>query len=86
MSETTLPTPARLGAEEAVDADRPLLPAGSIAAPLSALSFWLAIGLPALYLPLLITGLSTVSDLLTFLALFGLHVLALIGGRSYRRD
>lgn len=90
MPEPTLHSPTRLGAassaEEANDVDRFQLPVGSIAAPLSALSFWLAIALPALYLPLLFTGLSTVPDLLTFFGLFGLHLVALVGGRSYGRD
>lgn len=89
MPETSLPTSTRLGAtagaEEANDVDRLKLPTGSVAAPLSALSFWMAIALPALYLPLLFTGLSTVPDLLTFFGLFGLHLVALFGGRSYRR-
>jgi len=90
MPETSLPSPTRFGAsagaEEANDVDRPYLPAGSIAAPLSALAFWMAIALPALYLPLLFTGLSTVPDLLTFFGLFGLHLVALVGGRSHGRD
>ena len=89
MSENPLHDASRLGsssAEEANDGDRPLLPAGSLATPVSALAFWSAIALPALYLPLLLTGLSTVPDLVLFLGLFGLHLVALVGGRSYRRD
>lgn len=76
---------ATSGAEEAADTDRPALPIRSLATPVSALSFWLAIALPAIYLPLLFTGLSTVPDLVTFLGLFGFHLVALVGGRSYRR-
>lgn len=90
MSENPLHDAPRLGstttAEEATDGDRPLLPAGSLTAPISALAFWSAIALPALYLPLLLTGLSTVPDLALFLSLFGLHLAALVGGRSYRRE
>jgi hypothetical protein len=37
--------------------------------------------LPALYLPLLLRGLDSRTDLGLFLALFGLHTLALIAGR-----
>ena len=59
--------------------------ARSLIAPLSALSFWLAIALPALYLPLFVTGLESTNELLTFLGLFGLHLLALFGGRTHRR-
>lgn len=90
MTENTLHDALPLGssraAEETNDADRPRLPAGPLTAPVSALAFWLAIALPALYLPLLLTGLSTVADLTLFLALFGLHLAALVGGRSYRRE
>lgn len=53
-------------------------------APLELLGFWSAIALPALYLPLLVTGLDGTSELLSFLALLGLHLVALVIGRSYR--
>jgi len=90
MTENPLHDAPRLGTttggEEVGGSDHSLLSAGLLTTPLSALSFWLAIALPAIYLPLLITGLSTVSDLLLFLGLFGLHLLALVGGRSYRRE
>lgn len=52
---------------------------------LSALSFWGAIALPSVYLPLLLAGLETAGGLATFLLLFGLHAFALVGGRRYRR-
>lgn len=48
--------------------------------------YWSAILLPVIYIPLLLTRLHTTEELLLFLVLFGLHVVALIGGRSYRRD
>lgn len=51
--------------------------------PLSALSFWIAIALPAVYLPLLVVGIDGADGLLLFLGLLGLHVLALVGGRGY---
>lgn len=90
MTDNPLPDALRLGssrtAEDTTDVDRPLLPVGYVTAPVSALAFWLAIALPALYLPLLLTGLSTVPDLVLFLSLFGLHLVALVGGQSYRRD
>lgn len=54
-----------------------------IAAPLAVLSFWSAIALPVLYLPLLVAGIDTTQELLLFLGLFALHVLALVGGRSW---
>jgi hypothetical protein len=55
----------------------------SLSEPLSAVAFWSAIALPLLYVPLLAAGLATTQDLLLFLGLFGIHVIALFGGRSY---
>ncbi|MFB6174049.1 MAG: hypothetical protein ABEI39_05340 [Halobacteriales archaeon] len=54
-----------------------------LAAPLSTLSFWSAIALPAVYLPLLIAGVDSQRGLVAFLGLFALHLAALVGGRSY---
>lgn len=51
---------------------------------LSTLSFWGAIALPAFYLPLLVAGIDTTDGLATFLAVFGLHVVALVAGRHYQ--
>lgn len=51
----------------------------------STVSFWGAILLPALYLPLLLQGIESLVGLGLFLALFGLHALALFGGRGHRR-
>lgn len=53
--------------------------------PLSALAFWTAIALPAIYLPLAMTGIDNAGELAIFLGLFGAHVFALLAGRSYRR-
>jgi hypothetical protein len=61
------------------------LPA-SILAKGRALGFWTAIGLPFLYIPLLAIGLENRHDLLLFLALLVVHVLALFAGRSHRRS
>ena len=58
----------------------------AVTAPLELLGFWSAIALPALYLPLIVTGLDTTSELITFLGLLGLHLVALVLGRSYRAD
>ena len=54
--------------------------------PVSAISFWGAIALPLLYLPLFYVGIDTTNELVAFLGLFGVHVLALVGGRHHRRD
>ena len=52
----------------------------------SALAFWSAIALPVCYLSLLVVGIEDASGLALFLALFCLHVLTLIAGRSHRLD
>lgn len=46
--------------------------------------FWIAIGLPLLYLPLFLSGIGNFAELLLFLGLFGIHVLALRRSRDYR--
>lgn len=56
---------------------------GDLGKPLSAVAFWIAIGLPLLYVPLLAAGLHSSQDLLLFLGLFALHLVALFGGRSH---
>lgn len=56
----------------------------SIRGAVAALAFWIAIALPALYLPLLVAGIESTDGLVTFLGLLGLHVIALVGGRPYR--
>lgn len=48
-------------------------------------SFRAAIALPAVYLPLLLAGIDSADGPSTFLVLFGLHVVALVAGRRYRR-
>ena len=55
----------------------------ALGAPLSAVAFWCAVGLPVLYVPLLVTGLDAPRDLALFLGLLGLHLVALVAGRSY---
>lgn len=52
----------------------------------SAFAFWSGIALPGLYLPLLLDGIASVEGLAAFLGLFGLHVLALVGGRCHLRE
>lgn len=59
--------------------------ASGIRRAVSALSFWGAITLPSVYLPLLVFGVGSTDGLATFLLLFGLHLVALFGGRRYRQ-
>jgi hypothetical protein len=74
---------ATQGSAEGLGRSLPDLPIGHLAAPLSTLSFWVAIALPVFYLPLLLAGIDDVGDLGLFFGLFGLHVLALILGHPY---
>lgn len=51
---------------------------------LSALAFWSAIVLPVFYLALLVTRITTKSELLLFVGLIGLHVVTLVVGHTFR--
>lgn len=53
---------------------------------LSAVSFWTAITLPLVYVPLLTRGLESPDAVLVVLGLLGFHVLSLVGGRNYRPE
>lgn len=46
-------------------------------------AYWLAIGLPMVYLPVLFTGLESLTELGMVIGLLMLHGVALIGGRNY---
>ena len=65
---------------------RPLRIPPWVASLVETLAFWGAIALPVCYLSLLVVGIDDTSGLLTFLGLVGLHVVALIAGRSHRAD
>lgn len=56
-----------------------------ISPPISVIVFWMAIGLPLIYLPLFLSGIGNLGELLLFLGLFGIHVVALRWSRDYRR-
>lgn len=56
-----------------------------LAAQIRAASFWSAIVLPFLYVPLLTRGLTTAGETATFLGLLTVNLLALYVGRSHRR-
>lgn len=49
-----------------------------------AFSFWSAIVLPFLYIPLLVVGLDTVTRSVVFLGLLSLNIVALLSSHSYR--
>lgn len=58
----------------------------ALTTPIEMVGFWTAIALPFLYVPLLITGLGTPGETMTFLALLALNVVALLAGHSYNRE
>lgn len=52
--------------------------------PVRATSFYAALALPLVYVPLLVSGLESVSQTTTFALLLGLHVLALAAGHGHQ--
>lgn len=52
--------------------------------PVRATSFYAALALPLAYVPLLVSGLESVSQTTTFALLLGLHVLALAAGHGHQ--
>ena len=58
----------------------------SIKRPAQFLSFWIAIGLPFVHLPLLSQGLGDPSVTLAFVALLAVNVVALYLGHGYNQD
>ncbi|WP_135830063.1 hypothetical protein [Halorussus halobius] len=58
----------------------------ALTTPIEAAGFWAAIALPFLYVPLLLTGISSQAELLTFLGLLALNVAALLAGHDHNRD
>jgi len=53
--------------------------------PVVALSFWLAVLLPLVHIPLAATGLETTTELVRFLGLLGANAVALVLGHGHRR-
>jgi hypothetical protein len=62
------------------------LDAASLTAPVRMISFWMAVALPFLHVPLLLRGLTDPTQTLTFLGLLGLNLVALLIGHSYNTD
>lgn len=58
----------------------------SLKGPLQFLSFWSAIALPFVHLPLLAQGLGDPQTTLAFLVLLVVNVCALYVGHGYKRD
>ena len=58
----------------------------TLAKPIRVTGFWGGIVLPVFYVPLLVTGLSTSFELVLFLGLVALNLLALYVGRGHRQQ
>lgn len=54
--------------------------------PVRVISFWAAIALPFLHLPLLLHGLNTTAELYAFLGLLALNLVALVVGHGYKTE
>ena len=54
--------------------------------PVEMVSFWLAVALPFLYLPLLVTGVTTDGELVSVLVLVVLNAVALVVGHDHRNE
>lgn len=52
-------------------------------APIEAIGFWAAVGLPIVYLSMLVSGIDNQVRLVLFLGLIGLNFVALIVGHDY---
>lgn len=57
----------------------------ALSRPIEAIAFWTAVALPFLYIPLLIYGLETSGQVLAFLGLITLNVIAFVLGHGYKR-
>ena len=58
----------------------------SVKRPIQFLSFWIAIALPFVHLPLLAQGLGSATATLTFLSLLGLNAVALYVGHGHNQE
>jgi hypothetical protein len=56
----------------------------SLLVPIRGIAFWMAIALPFLYVPLLLSGLGSASVRTAFVALVACNAVALLVGHSHR--
>lgn len=68
------------------DAGTVIRPRDDVLAPVRVVSFWIAVALPFLYLPLLVTGLETPTVTAAFLALLAANAVTLFVGHPHRRE
>lgn len=58
----------------------------ALTTPFEVVGFWTAVALPFLYVPLLLSGIDSQGELLTFVGLLALNLAALLAGHGYKRD
>jgi len=68
------------------DAGTVVRPDENVLSPVRVLSFWAAVALPFLYLPLLASGLDSSSVTIAFLALLAANAVTLFVGHPHRRE
>ena len=66
--------------------DRELSVVRRVRTSLQAVLFWSGIALPVFYLPLLVTGPDSATEMMALLLLLGLHALSLLVSHSYNPD
>ena len=59
---------------------------GTLLRPIEAVGFWAAVGLPFVYMPLVLTGIGTPTEQAAAGILIAAHVVALFLGRHYRAE
>lgn len=59
---------------------------GTLLRPIEAAGFWAAVGLPFVYMPLVLTGIETPTEQAAVGILIGAHMVALYLGRKYRAE
>lgn len=59
---------------------------GTLLRPAETLGFWAAVGLPFIYMPIILTGMETSPEQLAAAVLISVHVVALFVGRHHNPD
>ncbi|NHN47306.1 hypothetical protein G9464_06805 [Halostella sp. JP-L12] len=72
-------------ATEAGESDR-RVGVDALAPPVRMVSFWMAVALPFLHVPLLFRGLTGPTETLTFLGLLALNLVALLVGHPHNSE
>lgn len=59
---------------------------GTLFRPVEAISFWAAVGLPFIYVPLVLTGIQAAPEQIAAALLVVAHVIALVLGRHHKAE